>query len=94
MLRVAPAALAPQMVIANLDELTTEALVTRASVKPGGSRYTSITPREILINFLIEAEHVAQNIRRSDVGVGDVDGDDWTPDDAVKNMLEAEMARG
>lgn len=94
MLRVAPAALAPQMVIANLDELTSEALVTRASIKPGGSRYTSVTPREILINFLIDAEAAAQNTRRSDAGVGGGDVDDWVTDDTVKNALEAEMARG
>lgn len=94
LLRVAPAALAPQMVIANLDELTAEALATRAAVKPGGSRYTSVTPREILIKFLIDAEAAAQNMRRSDARLDDGDVEDWVPDDMARTALEAEMARG
>ncbi len=93
-LRLAPSVLAPHLVIANLDELTGEALATRASVKLGGTRYTSMTPRDVLIAFLLDAEKAAQGLRRSDADrVTDNETEAWAGDD-LKSALEIEMARG
>lgn len=93
-LRIAPSVLAPHLVIANVDELTIESLVTRASIKPGGARFTTATPRDVVIQFLIDAERAIQENRRSDntAASGDPSVEVWD-DDGMKTALEAEMAR-
>jgi hypothetical protein len=93
-LRVAPSVLAPHLVIANLDELTAESLSTRAAVKLGGTRFTSATPRDVMIAFLLDAEKAAQSNRRSDGDkISDATVDPWDSDD-LKSALEREMAAG
>ena len=44
--------LPPDMVYANLAELTDEALLTRVALLPGGYKYTSAAPRDVLIEAL------------------------------------------
>jgi len=57
--RKQPETLAPNLVIAELNELTSEALLTRAAQR-GGHRFSSETRREALILFLLDGntEHV------------------------------------
>lgn len=45
--------------VARYDELTSTALLARAMIRPGGSRFTATTPREILVGFLLQAPRVA-----------------------------------
>lgn len=56
MSRVVAETLPPEMVIANLAELTDEALLTRVAQIGGGYRYTSAAPREVLIEALISGQ--------------------------------------
>lgn len=57
--RVKPTTLEPNMVIADLNELTTDALLTRAAQRQGGQKFSRETRREALIRFLLDgnAEH-------------------------------------
>lgn len=57
--RKLPERLAANLVIADLAELTAEALVTRAAQKLGGQRFSLDTRREALIRFLADG-HVEQ----------------------------------
>jgi hypothetical protein len=50
--RIAPSRLAPQFCIANLNELTDEALLTRAGVRPGFDRLPDRPERTVLIDFI------------------------------------------
>jgi hypothetical protein len=52
--RKLPERLAANLVIADLNELTAEALVTRAAQKLGGQRFSLDTRREALIRFLTD----------------------------------------
>ena len=56
MSRVVAETLPPEMVIAHLNELTDEALLTRVAQIGGGYRYTSAAPREVLIEALITGQ--------------------------------------
>ena len=87
------AVLPPENVIANLDELTTESLVTRAAMKPGGNRFSSASGRAALISFLIGAEVAAQSGRRYDASAaaGDPSLDEMEDADAAA-MLERELS--
>ena len=53
-LRKAPDNLPADMVIANLNELTDEALLTRVAQQPGGDRFNGGTPREVLVRFVMD----------------------------------------
>lgn len=57
--RKLPERLAANLVIADLNELTAEALVTRAAQKLGGQRFSLDTRREALIRFLADG-HIEQ----------------------------------
>lgn len=59
--RKPPEALEPGQVIAKLEELTTDALLTRAALLPGGADFTSDTPREQLMDLLLEAHERQAN---------------------------------
>jgi hypothetical protein len=52
--RTAPEALPSNMVIADVNELTNEALLTRAAQRAGGGSMNGGTRREVLLRFLIE----------------------------------------
>lgn len=54
--REVPKRLEPEFVVAEVQELSTEALVTRAAMFPGGGQYNTETPRAALIRFLISAQ--------------------------------------
>ena len=73
-----PSMLAPNLVIANLAELTTDALLTRVAQLRGGARFNSTSPRERVIAFIIEQQAIRQNVTASaeslaDEMVGDID---------------------
>lgn len=51
--------LPPNCVVADLNELTSDALLTRAAQRPGGQRFTGETRREALVRFLMD-DHSAQ----------------------------------
>lgn len=93
--RIAPSRLPPDMVIANLDELTTEALFQRATVKAAGEELSSDTSREEMIALIKGEEIRASTASRRETGAGDGDAGSETMDDAdAARMLEAELARG
>ena len=71
LLRDVPKKLDPNMVIADLSELTQEALVTRAAQLPGAPGFTHETPRSRLISFITHAQ-------------GKVDGANLATDDTVE----------
>lgn len=54
LLRKVPTELAPNLVIADLSELTTHALVTRANLRTDGQKMSRATDREVLIQFLTD----------------------------------------
>lgn len=72
--------LPPDMVYANLAELTDEALLTRVALLPGGYKYTSAAPREVLI----EALYTGQT---PEPVASDYEADDLS-DRATAKMLE------
>jgi hypothetical protein len=80
MSRTPPTTLDPDKVVANLAELTDEALLTRVALMPGGYRYTSAAPRDVLIEALISGQ------TPEDAG-SDFDADDLDPRAAAK-LLE------
>lgn len=49
-----PDALAPGVVIASLEELTLEALLTRAAQRPRTPKFTAETKRDLIISFLYD----------------------------------------
>ena len=49
-----PDALAPGVVIASLEELTQEALLTRAAQRPRTPKFTAETKRDLIISFLYD----------------------------------------
>ena len=53
--RVLPGQLEANMVLADLNELTDEALLTRAAQLPDGHRLNSETSRERLVHFIVAA---------------------------------------
>lgn len=61
--RTAPAMLPAEMVVAHLNELTDEALLTRVAQISGGYRYTRAAPREVLIEALISGQTPADDGR-------------------------------
>lgn len=54
--REVPKRLEAEFVIAEVAELTTEALVTRIAQFPGGQQFSTETPRVTLIRFLVSAQ--------------------------------------
>jgi hypothetical protein len=78
--RKPPETLAPDMVVANLAELMDEALLTRVALMSGGHRYSSATPRDVLIEVLISGQTVDEP--PSDYGADDLD------DRAAAKLLE------
>lgn len=81
--REPPETLEPDMVVAKLDELTTDALLTRVSVLAGGAGFTHDTPREQLIDFITEAQTPKRPAR----------GDDDLADGAHEGMSAAQLAK-
>lgn len=57
-----PKKLPPNMVIADLDELTNDALLTRAAQMQGGQVFTQDTRREALVRFLQDGHGAAAAI--------------------------------
>jgi hypothetical protein len=89
--RNVPAMLSPHMVIANLAELTTDALLTRVAQMRGGARYNSTSSRERVIDFITEQQGLMQAERKDgDAGVGDHEVDDI--DDAEASRILARAA--
>lgn len=93
--RKQPELLAPNLVIAELNELTSEALLTRAAQK-GGQRFSSETRREALILFLLDGNtaqaRAASPARRPAISEAtndpiDVEMSD-EPDGSFENMLQ------
>jgi hypothetical protein len=76
--------LAPGEVIANLDELTDNALLARCKMRPGGERLKAKTARKKLIEFLLDSESTSKKTEAED---GDSEIEDMDDDDARK-MLE------
>lgn len=70
MSRKLPDALAPDMVVARLGELTDDALLTRASTLPNGQGFTGETHRDVLIDF-ISGVQTPVTPGSDDVGLGD-----------------------
>ena len=66
--REVPKRLEPEFVVAEVQEPSTEALVTRAAMFPGGGQYNTETPRAALIRFLISAQHIINDDVRSETG--------------------------
>jgi hypothetical protein len=79
--RVAPEKLPSNLVIADLDELTVDALVTRAAQRRGGSRFSMSTARDVLVRFLREGAGPAAQ-PTAQTGAGDGDGADVEDMDA------------
>lgn len=74
-LRSIPAnGLADDQVIATLHELTNESLLTRACMHQGGRNFDRLTPRDDLIDFLIDGGRVATQPERRAIGTA-ADGD-------------------
>lgn len=71
--RVPTNQLAPHLVVADLHELTTDALLTRAAQMPESRRITSSSTRETIINFLREA-HASVSVGGAKPGDGAGDG--------------------
>lgn len=80
MSRVVAETLPAEMVVAHLNELTDEALLTRIAQIAGGHRYTRAAPREVLIEALISGQTPA------DTGVELLP--DEIDDKALDKMLE------
>lgn len=78
-----PAVLAPYLVIANLAELTTDALLTRAAQMRGGQHLNSTTPREKLIKFLIERQTSKDAVAKPGESLADGEVDDIHGDEAL-----------
>ena len=78
--RKPPETLAPDMVVANLLELTDEALLTRVAQMPGGYRYNSAAPRDVLIEALISGQ--------TPEDAGNDFGDDEMPPAEAAKLLE------
>lgn len=94
--RKQPEMLAPNLVIAELNELTGEALLTRAAQKQGGNKFSAETRREALILFLLDGNtahmRAASPQRRPAISEAtndpvDVDMSD-EPDGSFENMLQ------
>jgi len=91
--RKLPEHLAANLVIADLNELTAEALVTRAAQKLGGQRFSLDTRRDALIRFLtdgnVEHARAVTPQRQIPQGTGDEDVEDMDEGDpSVAKMLE------
>lgn len=52
--RKLPDRLPPDMVVANVAELTMDALLTRAAQRAGGNKFTATSARTAIIDFLID----------------------------------------
>jgi hypothetical protein len=94
LLRTAPTKLAPNMVVADLNELTDEALLTRAAqiTGSGAMTFTTATPRELLVRYLT-AENGSAGATRGRSASAPVDDDDAAEledmdPDAVARALE------
>lgn len=61
LMRDAPVRLAPDLVVAGVHELSTEALVTRAAQFPGGEEFSETSPRPNLVRFLVNAQKIRDN---------------------------------
>ena len=84
LLRKAPDALPPNMVLADVHELTDEALLTRAAQRTEGHKFNSDTAREVMIRFLIDANtpKVASSGGRDAVDGGEVEVEEMGEDGA------------
>lgn len=71
-----PPKLEPGQVVANLKELTTDALLARAQQYPGGDRLTKKSKRDAIIGFLWDAKHHT-------AAPADEDDDDESPPPAA-----------
>ena len=86
--RVIPNMLRPNQIIADVSELTQEALLTRALMAPGAPKFTSRTKRDTLIEFLLE-ENVRLGNERGGVDTA-AGGDDGG---LVEDMSEAAVEK-
>lgn len=90
MRRSAPTELPPNMCVADVNELTSEALLTRAAQLPGGTTFNPNTPREVLIRFIVDDNSGAHNKMRPQADQRDDDGEveDEMDPDAAQKLLE------
>lgn len=92
--RVMPNMLKPDQVIAQLSELTTEALLTRALVAPGAPRFTASSKRETLIEFLLEDHVRAGGVARVAESASGTDDADLELEDMDEDELDKLMSKG
>ena len=84
-----PAVLAPNLVIAALPELTTEALLTRVAQMRGGTRFNSTSPRDRVIDFIMEQETARQAEGRPDGALADAEVDEVEDEEAARILQAA-----
>lgn len=89
--REAPVKLDPDMVVANLTELTKEALVTRAAMLPGGDQMDALSTREELIAFVKRAQRNMEILNTSSERLPD--GRSLSPEQRAE-MLQRGIGRG
>jgi hypothetical protein len=84
-----PAVLAPNLVVASLAELTTDALLTRSAQMRGGQYFNSTTHREKLIKFLIERQTAKDAVLKPGESLADHEMDDLDDADAARMLMRA-----
>lgn len=84
---VKPADLPAHQTVADWDDLTTEALLTRAKVLPDSEEFDFDTPREELLAFLVKA-HTKKNIGQNKHG--DVEE---LPEDALNEIFGGDRSK-
>lgn len=81
---------APGQVVAALEELTTDALLARAQLTPGGERLTKRNGREPIIKFIIDAQMAVAEGRTPGRASAPPTGDaDEMDDDALAKLMDA-----
>lgn len=80
--------LAPDEVIARLDELTIESLIVRAVMRPGGEHYSKSSSKTDLIKFLLKDKGVKP--ARRGRPTEDLIDDEPMSDEQLRNMLPGE----
>lgn len=86
-----PTELAPNLVIANLAEINTDALLTRVAQMRGGQRFNSSSPRDKIIAFMIE-QHMAASQKSTKTDGIEADGEVGDIDDAEAARILAAAA--
>lgn len=96
LMRKVPTDLAPNLVIADLSELTTSSLVTRANLRTDGQKMSRATDRETLIQFLIDGLAAPEDALPPTSRHGGLDPEleGGMADKGFGRMLEDEMLQG